>query len=199
MEERVDLLAAKIMTVGERAEDVFYLASLAASRSTKPPPRACSSACPARSIAAPPREPAPRTTRRLPVRATRATEGRHHAARRALAHRDVHRRAQACAAALRDRRAAARTGKARQLSGDRGTAGNARRLRRVARTPLQGAGDPPRPWCCRSTARAKRCSRSCRRWSAHAGPRRSPWSRCRIRSIRSTKARPCSPAPNPFS
>jgi [protein-PII] uridylyltransferase len=28
MEERVDLLAAKIMTVGERAEDVFYLASL---------------------------------------------------------------------------------------------------------------------------------------------------------------------------
>ena len=29
MEERVDLLAAKIMTVGERAEDVFYLASLA--------------------------------------------------------------------------------------------------------------------------------------------------------------------------
>ena len=29
MEERIDLLAAKIMTVGERAEDVFYLASLA--------------------------------------------------------------------------------------------------------------------------------------------------------------------------
>jgi [protein-PII] uridylyltransferase len=28
MEERIDLLAAKIMTVGERAEDVFYLASL---------------------------------------------------------------------------------------------------------------------------------------------------------------------------
>jgi [protein-PII] uridylyltransferase len=28
MEERVDLLAAKIMTVGERAEDVFYVASL---------------------------------------------------------------------------------------------------------------------------------------------------------------------------
>jgi [protein-PII] uridylyltransferase len=31
MEERVDLLAAKIMTVGERAEDVFYLASLSGS------------------------------------------------------------------------------------------------------------------------------------------------------------------------
>jgi [protein-PII] uridylyltransferase len=28
MEERIDLLAAKIMTVGERAEDVFYVASL---------------------------------------------------------------------------------------------------------------------------------------------------------------------------
>ncbi len=31
MEERVDLLAAKIMTVGERAEDVFYLAALSGS------------------------------------------------------------------------------------------------------------------------------------------------------------------------
>jgi [protein-PII] uridylyltransferase len=28
MQERVDLLAAKIMTVGERAEDVFYVVSL---------------------------------------------------------------------------------------------------------------------------------------------------------------------------
>ena len=25
MEERIDLLAAKVMTVGERAEDVFYV------------------------------------------------------------------------------------------------------------------------------------------------------------------------------
>ena len=125
MEERVDLLAAKIMTVGERAEDVFYLASLvgrAARRSRGHAPAAA--ACPARSIAAPPRERPPRTTRRLPVRTTGAAEGRHHAARRAAAHRDVHRRAQARAAAVRDRRAAPRTRQARQLSGDRRAAGN---------------------------------------------------------------------------
>src|SRR4029078_10571790 len=36
MEERVDLLAAKIMTVGERAEDVFYVASLSVSALEQP-------------------------------------------------------------------------------------------------------------------------------------------------------------------
>ena len=82
MDERVDLLAAKIMTVGERAEDVFYLASLAGAPLDEQAATACSRSCRARSIAAPPRESASRTTRRVPVRAARATEGRDHAARR---------------------------------------------------------------------------------------------------------------------
>ena len=75
MEERVDLLAAKIMTVGERAEDVFYLASLsgspldeaAATRLQQQPVRRARS--PRRRVNRP-----PRTTRRLSLRATGAAE-----------------------------------------------------------------------------------------------------------------------------
>ena len=53
--------------------------------------------------------------------------------------------------------------------------------------------------CCRSTARARRCSRSRRRWSIRRGAaaraRRRRSSCARIRSTRSTRARRCWPAP----
>ena len=53
--------------------------------------------------------------------------------------------------------------------------------------------DPAQAGAARSTAAAKRCSRSRRPWSTRSRPARA-WS-CPIRSTRSTKAPPCWPAP----
>jgi hypothetical protein len=112
MEERVDLLAAKIMTVGERAEDVFYLA-LAVGRAARrgPRPRAPAETLRHARSARRPREPASRPAHRLSLRTTGSSEGGHHAAFRVAAHRHVHRRAETCAAGVRGRSAARALGK----------------------------------------------------------------------------------------
>ena len=117
-------------------------------------------------------EPAPRGAARLSVRASGAPEGRHRPAAGLAAHRDVDRRAAAPTAAVRPRGAAPQRGRTRQLPGHRRPAATAPGVRRLADAPLRAAGRQRRPatrWCCRSTARAKRCSRSCRRSSTAAG------------------------------
>ena len=137
MEERVDLLAAKIMTVGERAEDVFYLASLvgrAARRGRGDAP----AAAPVRRA----RSPRRRVNQRLELlaaypfeRLARLKSGITPPA--ALPHiamsigEPKHAPPPFVIEALRRE-----LSQARQLPGDRRTAGDARRLRRLARAPL---------------------------------------------------------------
>ena len=144
MEERVDLLAAKIMTVGERAEDVFYLASL----SGAPLDEAAADAAAAAAVRHA-RSPRRRVNQRLELlaaypfeRLARLKAGITPPA--ALPHiamsigEPKHAPPAFVIEALRRE-----SRQARQLPGDRGPAGNARRLRRLARTPLQGARATP--------------------------------------------------------
>ena len=87
LEERVDLQAAKISTIGERAEDVFYITDLAqqplddAGARTQPAAARSSRRCSTRRGR--PHESGISNACRVSVRAPGAAQGRHHAARAA--------------------------------------------------------------------------------------------------------------------
>ena len=131
-----------------------------------------------------------------PFERLRALVCRCHAQSAPDAHQPVDRRAQAPDAAIHSRRAVRGQRRPRELSHN----GQAARAARGHRA--RGSGDATdlrrsmrQRRCCRCSAAARRCSRLRRRSSmpAASAPR---WS-FPIRSIRSTKARRCSPAPHP--
>ncbi len=178
MEERVELHAAKIMTLGERAEDVFYVTD----RSQRPLDDAAADAA----AGAPDQRarPAPRHESKsaractpIPSSGLRALMAGANAPRRSW-HRIslFDRRAAACAA----RRSCWRRC-AHNL--DRSSAPTRPRAACRSCAPpgaLAGAALPAcapaasirTPWCCRSTAPARRCSPSCRPSSTAAA---TPW------------------------
>ena len=142
MAERIELHAAKIMTVGERAEDVFYLTdfdnqpltSAAAERLKEHlvqalDERQAALRQPARGRCR--HEPAPGGAARLPVRAPGAPEGRHRPAARTRSHiamsigEPQHAPPAFVLEALRRS-----CGRARQLPDDRRPAATARGVRR---------------------------------------------------------------------
>ena len=195
MEERVDLLAAKIMTVGERAEDVFYLASLVGRAARRG--RGDAAAAEAVRHARPPRR---RVNDRLELlaaypfeRLARLKAGVTPPA--ALPHiamsigEPKHAPPAFVIEALR-----AESRQARQLPGHRGPAGNCAR----PAPPGSSAASAVRVDAGHHGAAGERHARGAVLLRAGGGEyrraRHGPWWRCRIRSIRSTKARRCSPA-----